>query len=468
MTKRLTILFFALLSCIITFGQTENDTFTNTLKNAQSGNATAMHDVATMYRKGIGTTKDVEKAIEWYKKAYKKENKNNETVAEELCNLYLEEYGVEKAAILVQEFFWDDKAAMNTYLGDLYRESLEQDMLFSTDNQERLAKSIAYYELAYDKGNKKAVKYLPTLFLKQNKKDYVRAKYYFDKGIVGWAPSGNAIKDEKTCPIADYTEVEEVLSVFEVSGEAKANDVANSKSTTQRKYVYAPTYRMYVTHGVIGNNFKEQHIKLPWNSPLHRYPWGISLAYTQKSFKENGGEKHGWWRESGMSGVQVGVKYNPQFDHGLGINTGIYYEYYYDSSTSIKVPERFNMDDHCKATLQEHDIYVPIHAEFSVHISKRFRIFVFGGLGIDYTLSAKETLGNCDESSESFNGTGNDDAYDAVGYNKFGATLDYGGGFSIEGLQIRVTKGTGLNNISKNNGADVKLDRLNVSASIHF
>lgn len=474
MVKRITTLFFALLSCIFAFGQTDNNAFTETLEKAQSGNVNAMHDVATMFRKGIGTKKDVEKAIEWYKKAYKKENKTNEKVAEEVCDLFLEEYGVEKAAIYVQEFFWDDKAEMNTRLGNLYRESLEPEMLFTTDNQERLEKAIAYYELAYDKGNKKAVKYLPTLFLKLNKKDYLRARYYFDKGIVGWAPSGNALKDEKTCPIADYAEVENELAPYEtMNGDFKpqrttASGETTTTPTTQRKYVYAPTYRyrMQITHGVIGNNIEEKHIKLPWNSPLHRYPWGISLAYTQKSFKEKNGDKHGWWKSSGMSGVQVGAKYNPQFDHGFGINTGIYYEYYYDTSTSCEVPDRFNATGICKATLQEHDIYVPIHAEYSIHLGKRFRIFAFGGLGIDYTLSASESLRASADSNSDFKDISVSDAYGDMGYNKFGATLEYGGGLSIEGLQVRITKGTGLNNISKN--SDVKLERMNVAVSIHF
>lgn len=474
MTKRITTLFFALLSCIITLGQTENS-FDEILQKAQSGNTNAMHDVATMYRKGIGTKKDVEKAIEWYKKAYKKENKKNESVADELCDLYKEEYGVEKAAVYIQEFFWDDKAVMNSRLGDLYRESLEPDMIFTTDNQERLSKAIAYYELAYDKGNKKAVKYLPTLFLKLNKKDYLRAKYYYDKGIVGWAPSGNAIKDEKTCPIADYAEVEKEIAPFESqTGEIKVQrtNVPNGETTArpsvQRKYVYAPTYRMQLTHGVIANNIEEKHIKLPWNSPLHRYPWGISLAYTQKSFKEKNGNKHGWWKSSGMSGVQVGAKYNPQLDHGIGFNTGIYYEYYYDTSTSCDIPERFEGEGKCKATLREHDIYIPLHAEYSLHLGKRFRLFVFGGLGIDYTLSASESLSTTSESNPDFKGITVSDAYDEMGYSKFGTTLEYGGGLSIEGLQVRITKGTGLNNISKNNGSDVKLDRMSVAVSIHF
>lgn len=472
MTKRITTLFFALLSCIIALGQTEN-TFKEILQKAQSGNTNAMHDVATMYRKGIGTAKDVEQAIEWYKKAYKKENGKNENVADELCNLYLEEYGVDKAAVYIQEFFWDDKAVMNTRLGDLYRESLEPGMIFTTDNQERLTKAIAHYELAYDKGNKKAVKHLPSLLLKLNKKDYLRAKYYYDKGIVGWAPSGNALKDEKTCPIADFAEVDKELAPFESQvGEISkphATSVTASEGTVtpaQKKYVYAPTYRMYITHGVIGNNIEEKHLKLPWNSPLHRYPWGISLAYTQKSFKEKNGDKHGWWKSSGMSGVQVGAKYNPQFDHGFGINTGIYYEYYYDTSTKCEVPERFEGEGYCKATLREHDLYIPIHAEYSLHLGKRFRLFVFGGLGIDYTLSASESLAKTSESNPDFEGVSHSDAYGEVGYNKFGATLEYGGGLSIEGLQVRITKGSGINNISKN--GDVKLDRMSVAASIHF
>lgn len=473
MIKRFLTLFFALLSCITIFGQTEGTTFTSMLEKAQAGNANAMYDVATMFRKGIGTTKDIEKAIYWYKKAYKKENANAELAADDLCSLYLEEYGVEKAALYIQEFFWDDKAIMNTRLGDLYRETLEPQMIFTSDNQERLGKAIEYYEAAYNKGNKKAVKYLPSLFLKLNKKDYVRAKYYYDKGIVGWAPSGNDFKDAQTCPIAEYWQVEKELAPFESQADAiKAQRTPEGqivRAAPTKKYVYNPTYRMHITHNVIGNNVEEKAIKLPWNSPLHRYPWGISVAFTQKSFAETkGGESktHGWWKSGGMAGIQAGVRLNPQFDHGFGFNTGLYYEYYYDTSSEYAIPANFGVEGKCKATLQEHDIYIPAHAEYSLHLGKRFRFFAFGGIGVNYVLSASEYFKSNGSSATIDQSVS--DAYADAGYSKFGACLEYGGGLSIEGLQVRITKGTGLNNISKNNGSDVKLEKMNVAVSIHF
>jgi len=473
MLKRIISLSFALLSYTLLFAQTESSSFSTALEKAESGNVNSMFDVATMYSKGIGTAKDVEKAIYWYKKAYKKDGDNAELCADNLCSLFLEEYGLTKADYLIQDFFYSDKAEMNYRLGELYRSTLEPQMIFTSDNQERLQKAIEYYELAYDKGNKKAVKYLPSLFLKLNKKDYVRAKHYYDKGIVGWAPSGNDFKDAQTCPIAEYWSVEKELAPLEYQAdEIKAQRTPEGqlvRAAPAKKYVYAPTYRMHITHGVISNTNKDKEVKLPWNSPAHRFTWGISVGYAQKAFKETqGGETktHGWWKSNPMSGVQVGVRVNPQFDHGFGFDTGLFYEYYYDAASDHAVPARYNKEGSCKATFQEHGVYVPLHAEYSLHLGKSFRFFAFGGLGVNCVLNSTEMLRAKGESS-SWEKINESDAYGAEGYKKFAATFEYGGGFSVEGLQIRVTKGTGLNNIS-NNGGDVKVDRLNVAVSVQL
>lgn len=473
MSKRIFTLLYALLSCIILSAQTESSSFSTALEKAEAGNSNSMYDVATMYRKGIGTTKDNEKAIYWYKKACKKGGNNVDLAVEDLCSLCLEEYGLEKAEYQIQDLFYNDKAEMYNRLGDLYRMTLEPQMLFTSDNQERLTKALEYYELAYDRGNKKAVKYLPSLFLKLNKKDYIRAKRYYDIGIVGWAPSGNDFKDAQTCPIAEYWFVEKELAPLEYQAdEIRAQRTPETqvvRAAPTRKYVYNPTYRMHITHGVISNTNKDKDIKLPWNSPLHRYTWGINVGFTQKAFKETkDGEtkNHGWWKNNALVGIQAGVKVNPQFDHGFGFNTGLYYEYYYDAASETAVPERFHQEGSGKGTYQEHDIYVPLHAEYSLHLGKRFRFFAFGGLGVNYVLNSSEIIREKGEST-TWGKVSNSDAYGAVGYSKFGATLEYGGGLSVEGLQVRITKGTGLNNIG-GNGSDVKLDKLNVAVSIQL
>ena len=41
------------------------------------------------------------------------------------------------------------------------------------------------------------------------------------------------------------------------------------------------------------------------------------------------------------NGVQFGVRIDPQFRYGFGINTGLYYEYYFDTSYCERSPELY-------------------------------------------------------------------------------------------------------------------------------
>ncbi len=112
--------------------------------------------------------------------------------------------------------------------------------------------------------------------------------------------------------------------------------------------------------------------------------WGISAGYISKqwntqskdnNFKENiWGDPNKW-----IYGVRVGFHASPGFWWGLGLHTGLYYEFYTSSNDNIR--RQGGMYN-----FQEHALYIPLHAYYRFPLSKDYCIFLRGGLGMDIGL----------------------------------------------------------------------------------
>ncbi len=64
-----------------------DEAFTWFLRSAERGNEKGMYAVGTMYRDGNGVAKDVEKAMEWFRKAYEMQEETAEDAAEAIVRL---------------------------------------------------------------------------------------------------------------------------------------------------------------------------------------------------------------------------------------------------------------------------------------------------------------------------------------------------------------------------------------------
>lgn len=164
-----------------------------------------------------------------------------------------------------------------------------------------------------------------------------------------------------------------------------------------KKYIYYATY--------MGSKSKKKKIKVdydmqsdyqlsvegrkdfqwPWEREYVPVPVGLMVGYVQKQLVTTGaGEKvkeNPAWLDgesSWLSGVQVGIDVQPCFKWGLGIYTGLFYEYYFSSN-----------NDYEYSNFQDHELYIPVHALFRFPFSRKFALWVHGGLGFNYGLSAK-------------------------------------------------------------------------------
>lgn len=113
--------------------------------------------------------------------------------------------------------------------------------------------------------------------------------------------------------------------------------------------------------------------------------WGISAGYISKQWNTQSGDsnlKENIWGDPNkwIYGVRAGFHVSPGFWWGLGLHTGLYYEFYTSSNDHIrKQGGMYNF--------QEHALYIPLHTYYRFPLSKDYCIFLRGGIGMDIGLA---------------------------------------------------------------------------------
>lgn len=208
-----------------------------------------------------------------------------------------------------------------------------------------------------------------------------------------------------------------------------------------------------------------------FNEKKDDYFMGLSIGYVQKQwtfdFKDGRSEKGGFWDDSKqISGVQAGIRVNPQFGYGFGLNTGLYYEYYYSKSDRMNYTDDYGQ---YTGTLQEHALYLPMHLEYRMNFSKYFQLFFYGGIGLDYGLANSIKWVDCDDDSYSETIDNIYDSNDCPDWQRFNYSLEYGGGIRTSHLQLNFTMSQGLRNMSSTDEYKVYQGKnLMLSLSIMF
>ena len=227
---------------------------------------------------------------------------------------------------------------------------------------------------------------------------------------------------------------------------------STTKPTTTTSTGYTP-YRKY---------------KKAWNSPDEPKIIGLSLGYVTKqwSLSQDGrSEKIGYWEDKKhLTGLQVGIRVEPQFKYGFALNTGLYYEYYFSNTDNTVISDEYANELGCKGKLQEHNLYLPMHFEYRLHFSDNFKVFFFGGIGLDYGLGGSIKYTDI----PGYEDTTFDDIYDnSWAWKRFNASLEYGAGIYIHGVQLHFGMAKGLINMSEDDEVKVKMNK-NLSIGLSF
>lgn len=156
-----------------------------------------------------------------------------------------------------------------------------------------------------------------------------------------------------------------------------------------------------------------------FNCPKAYYPWGISIGYVNKNLGYDDNyfiNEDMFYSLIEIRGIQAGLKYEPLFKYGFGINTGIFYEYFsqtLDEELGGYFGSYFEYD-YSYDEYEQHVINVPFHLEYRFNFSKYFNLFAYGGAGFDFIWDSY--------SSEM----------------EFKSALEYGGGLRIGHVQFNI------------------------------
>ncbi|GHT87506.1 hypothetical protein FACS189474_0450 [Bacteroidia bacterium] len=195
------------------------------------------------------------------------------------------------------------------------------------------------------------------------------------------------------------TNTETTLSVSNdrvTAGEKEVKVYVNQAETT-----YTPAQKSNVSQKPV-----QQKTRKCFNCPQgDMSAWGLTFGYAQTDYI---GET--------QSGLQIGIKYEPLFKYGFGLNFGLNYEYY-----------NYNYDSF---EIEENTLNLGAGLEYRFNFSKWFSPYIYGGVSFDYNLSANATY-----DSESYN------LYDYTDYaERFSKYVDFGVGLRINHLQLNISK----------------------------
>jgi len=139
-----------------------------------------------------------------------------------------------------------------------------------------------------------------------------------------------------------------------------------------------------------------------FNCATSKDPWGLTLGYTQQTIDYYT-----------MEVIMFGLKAEPLFKYGFGLNTGI---------NLMGYTKMNNYSQLFKKGFDAYAVNIPLHIEYRLNFSKWFNIFAYGGVGFNAITNS------------------NFNTYSLP------VTFDYGGGLRISHVQFNVGKSLYLGN----------------------
>ena len=397
-------------------------------KAADQGLAAAQSNLGVCYFNGQGVTQSDTEAVKWFRKAA---DQDYATAQAKLGLCYEYGYGVTKSS--TESAKWFRLAEKNGYDVSSVHDSEEDEEDWFDDLDDDLDDD---WDDDYD--------YLAYLL-------YGKYEKY---------------KKDSTAVSKETTQTKPTTSTVTTSS------VTSSSNTSTSSSVVPSTTTTYSTKQ------KKHHRVFPFNTPYwETRPWGFSIGYVQKQWvyktlpeyaSELGSivERYGVFSEDGeakvANGLQVGIRYEPQFQYGFGLNTGIFYEGYYDKSNDYSDSEgNYNLE------WLEHSINIPFHVEFRANFKEGFQFFVYGGASVDVGISSTITFHDL---SSGYDYEPIDIYGDKYEMKRFNASWEAGAGLRFYGIQLQGQFSRGLINMASH-GSDysVMQDKpLSISLSFMF
>lgn len=378
--------------------------------NAYGNKGIAEFCIARSYLRGNGVAKSETKAFEYFKKSYELDY---EEAACMYCLCLERGIGTAKDISKAVDITIDEAMEESFYEGVFYK------WISGDDHPDKEFFTLLYQRL-YDKSE--AARKLYKLSLSDVKD--LMIKFGYGDPTPASKPSTTTATTSTSRPNTTTT----------------TGTGATGSYNTGTSGSYKPSYTSY-------RPYRSHQFNTPdWE----KRPIGLSIGYVQKQWvykprkeylTEYGDitEKYGFYGDDNESkvaqGLQAGIRIEPQFGYGFGLNTGIFYEFYTDKSNDYYDNDGYEY----YMTWQEHSLYVPLHLEFRANFSDAFQLFIYGGASIDYGISSKYYGHFYYDDYE----TEPEDAY-GDDMNRFNASWEVGAGIRIKGVQLQWQMSRGL------------------------
>lgn len=320
--------------------------------------------------------------------------------------------------------------------------------------------SIPYSELHLTGTGKKSVKYRIIVW---DKNDAVtRTELYSTSAPVVQATETAAYTASTTSPTT-------TSSYGTTSGSTSTTSTtSNSYGTTTGSTT--SSYGTSSNSSYSSGNYSASNVKIKTYRPWHKRYWGISVGYVQKQWEASNSTeklKYGFWDlydpngEGGhMDGIQAGLRFEPYAKFGLGVNMGVFYEFYFSKSKTLTIDNQ-----QVYGEMTEQSLYAPVHLCYRLRFGE-FQLFAFGGAGFDYSLNYKMKLkydGSGDVGYEEKN------EYDDYNWKRFNISYEFGGGIRVHSVQASFTMSKGITDMSNSGSYKVKQNKpMMVSLGIMF
>lgn len=174
----------------------------------------------------------------------------------------------------------------------------------------------------------------------------------------------------------------------------------------------------------------------PWQREYDVCPMGFSVGYVSKQLVSKGeGEKYkenGVWDDGegkSLHGMQIGLHFQPCFSWGLGLYSGLFYEWYMSWNDNYDYNE-----------FMEHCLYVPVHAYYRLPFANKIALSVHGGLGFNCSVYGAYT--DSDDTLEDYTDFYGEDAFPK----RFNMAAEIGAGFRIGPVQVNAQYSKGITN----------------------
>lgn len=217
----------------------------------------------------------------------------------------------------------------------------------------------------------------------------------------------------------------------------------------------------------------------PWERFFDDAPWGFTAGYVSKEWvsRGNGYIYHGnaaWgpfpeYDTEGerVSGIQLGWQYNPCYNFGLGLHTGIFAEIY-KSSVNSEIPQTgYN------SSFKEISLYVPAHLLYRFPLSEETALYLHGGLGFDYGLLGFYSNIDC-SANNSYSSYYGEDGFP----NRLNISSEIGFGVRLKRLMLDVQYSKGITNHKdihfsyfdnkKQEGVKTRQNKISISAAYMY